>query len=171
MGVTTRYGINYPEDADRPDGPAQLRSLADEVDAALGGVEDQIHTPRKVIGRLPPPGIRGVRVQDVGFRPQLVTFECQVVSPMASSGNPATISLGRIGLDVNGNLVQDLTGVRITTAPFAERRTIYTACAGVVIDDTTISGLAIGALTPTGFTLDFQDTGGTDSIYLWAAFE
>lgn len=35
MGLTPTYGIPYPEDADAPDGPGQMRALALEVEAEL----------------------------------------------------------------------------------------------------------------------------------------
>lgn len=35
-GETTRFKLAYPEDSDAPDGPSQLKALAEDVEAILG---------------------------------------------------------------------------------------------------------------------------------------
>lgn len=42
MGSTSTYDLPYPGNTDGPDGPTQIEDLAEAVDTALGGLQDNI---------------------------------------------------------------------------------------------------------------------------------
>lgn len=44
MGVTANYSFPYPELGDAPDGPAQIRALAQAVDTVVDTIDDRVDT-------------------------------------------------------------------------------------------------------------------------------
>lgn len=62
MGSTTRFGLAYPELTDAPNGPAQLRELADDVDGLLSRLYRCTSSTRP----LSPPNDFVIRETDTG---------------------------------------------------------------------------------------------------------
>lgn len=148
MGNTTNYAIPYPELSDAPDGAAQMRALAEKVDASIAA------------------GLKWARFQTT--TEQLLTAS-YVKYPFTSvTGNAAHLTSGSIVIDVAGTYSVNVHGWAYTNEAAAVIASANIWCPALTMGATARGNGSTGTAVPgpwppmaltAGMTLDLQIAG------------